>query len=290
MQILNFELWRVVQTVRLIFHSLVHLSWNKMKTRWRRLTVEGCSSSLFHSPSSPFNLWSVLWRYNSAKSWLLLEDLTFVKEEFYNLLSISAFHFFIIYSVYSCRHLHHSRFSCCGLNSWNLALPKSLSNITGGHVRRRQPFSLCTILLDVASVLQTRQSSLHHLQKFSFLFTWSFDRYILIIIISGSNYNKLLHAFSGLNRVLLQQTCYPNYLETQDFKFSGRCKWSKRISRHLSWGWRRGCERVEQDRLFLYICVSVCVCEYLLNESVCVCVLGCVLFLICVDQTYSECV
>lgn len=85
-QILNFELWIVVQTVCLIFHSLVHLSWNKMKTRWRRLTVEGCSSSLFHSPSSPFNLWSVLWRYNSAKSWLLLEDLTFVKEEFYNLL------------------------------------------------------------------------------------------------------------------------------------------------------------------------------------------------------------
>lgn len=31
----------------------------------------------------------------------------------------------------------------------------------------------------------------------------------------------------------------------------------KGISRHLSWRWRRGCEGVEQQRLFLYICMSV---------------------------------
>lgn len=33
----------------------------------------------------------------------------------------------------------------------------------------------------------------------------------------------------------------------------------KGISRHLSWRWRRGCESVEQYRLFLYICVCLCV-------------------------------
>lgn len=33
----------------------------------------------------------------------------------------------------------------------------------------------------------------------------------------------------------------------------------KGISRHLSWRWRRGCERVEQHRLCLYICVCLCV-------------------------------
>lgn len=49
----------------------------------------------------------------------------------------------------------------------------------------------------------------------------------------------------------------------------------KRISRHLQRRWRKGCERVGQHRLFLYICLSVCVCEYLLNESVCVCVRVC---------------
>lgn len=45
----------------------------------------------------------------------------------------------------------------------------------------------------------------------------------------------------------------------------------KGISRHQSWRWRRGCERVEQHRLFLYICVPVCVWEYLL-KTVCMCV------------------
>lgn len=69
-----------------------------------------------------------------------------------------------------------------------------------------------------------------------------------------------------------------NHLEMSVWKLSGRCKWSPRISRHLSWGWRRRYDRVEQHRIFLYICVSVHVCECLLKESVCVCVLGCVLF------------
>lgn len=46
----------------------------------------------------------------------------------------------------------------------------------------------------------------------------------------------------------------------------------KVISRHLSWRWRRGCDRVEQHRLFLNICVPVCMCVYLLNECVCLCV------------------
>lgn len=101
---------------------------------------------------------------------------------------------------------------------------------------------------------------------------------------------NLSRALSGLNHVLLQQTWFLTIWKLSVWKLSGRCKWSPRISRHLSWGWRRRCDRVEQDRIFLYICVSVHVCECLLKESVCVCVLGCVLFFLLSvwPSTYTE--
>lgn len=77
----------------------------------------------------------------------------------------------------------------------------------------------------------------------------------------------LSRALGGLNRVLLQQTCLSNHLESSpDLSSVGRPKMipkdqSSSFMRMTKKMWET---RVEQRRMFLYICVSVHVCECLL--------------------------
>lgn len=106
---------------------------------------------------------------------------------------------------------------------------------------------------------------------------WIFDINIFISFQVLDNIN-----WCTPSAVLIMSFCSRRVsLNIGELCFYGRCKWSKRISRHLSWGWRRGCERVEQYRIFLYtsVCLSVCANTCLMYVCVCLCVcLGRVLF------------
>lgn len=100
------------------------------------------------------------------------------------------------------------------------------------------------------------------------VFLFTFDHLIDINHYFRFFLNKLLNTFSRLNHVLLQQTCFPiwklpNLNSVED---ASDLKGSVVIFDEDD----EEDVRVEQYRLFVYICLSVFVCKYLMSLYVCV--------------------
>lgn len=171
------------------------------------------------------------------ESWLSLDDqLVLVSEEFYNLALLRhCFTFVFRSAAYSplCTHTLYIQYACmltcapcqgffgtwlhhwlefgCGFavileqyHRWKYEMTAAFNPLTPNPPWCRIPPA------DGPKLFTSPWEVLHWIQQ----------------IIWGSHQNKLVHTYSCLHRVLLQQMCFPN-LETESrFKFYGRCKWS----------------------------------------------------------------
>lgn len=227
----------------LLFHG--HAWTVCLETKRRReetcpaLDVPVCSYSLF--PSSSFDrlsficlLSSFCWKNSSLLLKINIWILSFSQMD---CSACSRFHRSVLFSLSWC----HSNFCRFG------------EDVSA---------SLRKMLLDVALLPSCKPAE----------FPWGHPQKILSTFALPAHKNpcvqlNLSRALSGLNRVLLQQTCPSNHLESSpDLSSVGRPKMipkdqSSSFMRMTKKMWEK---RVEQRRMFLYICVSVHVCECLL--------------------------